>query len=127
MKLIAIRIANALIVSLVLQACVLSVDVSSTPVPVQEQAPDVLLPEESNDAVPGEPPAWLEQGYPGRLLMIFVQQGSREVVLLDLATAEETTIFEIPDNAFVTAAEMSPELAAVGVEAIRATMFDQSI
>ncbi|KAA3642961.1 MAG: hypothetical protein DWQ07_20780 [Chloroflexi bacterium] len=103
MKRFLTRIVQAAAVALLLQACVLSVDVSTTPVPVEGQIGEV--PEEDR----GELPAWLEQGYEGSLLLIFVQQGSREVILLDLETAEETTIFDIPDNAFVTAAEMSPD------------------
>lgn len=110
MRSIFIRITCPLILALVLQACALSIDVASTPIPVQEQTAEAFL---SDDAIietpPDEPPAWLEGAYQGSLLLIFVQQGSRELVLLDLETAQETSVFEIPDNAFVTAAEMSPD------------------
>ena len=111
MKSFVARIGSALLFALLLGACSLSVDVSSTPLPVQQQTAEAALGGDANvdTATFDEPPAWLEQGYQGQLLLIFVQQGSREVVLLDLATAEETTVFEIPDNAFVTAAEMSPD------------------
>ena len=60
----------------------------------------------STPAASHKPPAWANLKLSGHLIYV---QTPRQIINLDLASGQQTTLFNAPDNAFVSAAQVSPD------------------
>jgi Tol biopolymer transport system component len=98
-----------LLISVILSACSLDVSDAPTLPAVTVTSPTAPTPQATIASPVPTSPAWAGQGLNGQAYFLSFRRGGQELVRLDLATGEMTTVFQPEDKGWLTAAEASPD------------------